>query len=65
MNSKMAEVYLNNKFIGKTDEGDVFVDNFKDQRRKGLLSKNVNIFYDRCTAEIYINCLEVPSKQLI
>lgn len=54
----MAEIYLNNKFIGKVDEGSVFVDDFKDQRRKGLLSKNVNIFHDKGAGEIHINCLE-------
>jgi len=54
----MTEVYLNNKFAGKVDEGEAFVDNFKDQRRKGLLSKDVNIFYDPGVGEVHINCLE-------
>ncbi|MBR9683014.1 DNA-directed RNA polymerase subunit B [Candidatus Woesearchaeota archaeon] len=55
---KMNEVYLNNKFVGKVDEGEAFVENFKDQRRKGLVSKNVNIFYNPEVKEIHIHSVE-------
>ena len=42
----MSEVYLNNKFVGYIEDGRAFVDNIRDERRKGHLSSNVNISYD-------------------
>lgn len=51
-----AEVYLNNKFVGKAEEGLAFVEDFKDQRRKGLLPEQANIFYDEKAEEIHVNC---------
>jgi len=54
----MTEVYLNNKFIGKVEEGGVFVDDLRDWRRKGLLSESVNIFYDDKINEVHISCSE-------
>ncbi len=54
----MTEIYLNNKFIGNAEDGEVFVDNLKDQRRKGALSKSVNIHHNKKTKEVFINCSE-------
>ncbi len=54
----MTEIYLNNKFTGTVSEGQAFVDDFKDQRRKGVYSDNTNIYYDKKVEEIYINSSE-------
>jgi DNA-directed RNA polymerase subunit B' len=54
----MTEVYLNNKFVGHVNEADSFISDFKDQRRKALVSKEVNIFYDQKADEINIHSSE-------
>jgi len=54
----VAEIYLNNKFIGTVDDLMAFVDDFKDLRRKGAVSEKVNIFYDTKAGEIYISSSE-------
>ncbi len=54
----MTEVYLNNKFVGQVDEADIFIDDFKDQRRKALISKEVNIFHDQKADEVHITSSE-------
>jgi DNA-directed RNA polymerase subunit B len=51
-----AEVYLNNKYIGQVEDGAAFVDDLKDQRRKGLLSEQANILYNQEVGEISIDC---------
>ncbi|HHF43206.1 MAG TPA: DNA-directed RNA polymerase subunit B, partial [Candidatus Aminicenantes bacterium] len=51
-----TEVYLNYKYVGKVDDAPAFVDDLKDQRRKGLLPEQTNIYYDQEAQEIYLNC---------
>jgi len=51
----MTEIYLNNKFTGTVEDGKVFTEDFKDQRRKGLISERVNIFYNPLVNEVYVN----------
>jgi DNA-directed RNA polymerase subunit B' len=50
----MAEVYLNSKYIGMVDNAETFVQDFKDQRRKGSMSDVVNIFFNEGSNEITI-----------
>ncbi len=50
----MADIYLNSKYIGKVEDPRLFVENVKDQRRKGSLADDVNIFFDESTNEIYV-----------
>ncbi len=50
----MAEIYLNSKFIGTTDDPLDFVEDFKDLRRKGTLSESVNISFDDKAGEIRV-----------
>ncbi|MEA3430007.1 MAG: DNA-directed RNA polymerase subunit B [Nanoarchaeota archaeon] len=50
----MAEVYINYKFIGTVEDPKIFLESFKDERRKGNLSHNVNIFYKEDSNEIHI-----------
>lgn len=50
----MAEIYLNSRFIGTVEDAKVFVDDVKDLRRKGALSENVNIYYEKTANEVYM-----------
>ena len=50
----MTEVYINYKFIGTVDDPTTFVESFKDERRKGGVSSNVNIYHNEDANEIYI-----------
>ncbi len=50
----MTEVYINNKFTGHVDEPLLFRKKVIDARRKGKVSRNVNIHYDKITDEIRI-----------
>ena len=51
----MAEVYINNKFVGTIDDAPLFIEDFKDQRRKGIIAEEANIYYEEEFSEIYIN----------
>ena len=48
----MADVYLNSKYIGTVDDALLFVENIKDQRRKGALSEELNVYYDNEANEV-------------
>jgi len=54
----MTEIFLNNKYIGTVDQSSIFVEDFKDQRRKGNIPETVGIFHDQNSDEVYINCSE-------
>ena len=43
----MTDVYMNSKYLGTVDNADEFVQSMKDSRRKGSLSTNVNIQFDK------------------
>lgn len=50
----MAEVYLNSKFVGMVDDPLFFIDGIKDLRREGVLSEQVNVYYDREAQEVQV-----------
>ncbi|MBU0457689.1 MAG: DNA-directed RNA polymerase subunit B [Nanoarchaeota archaeon] len=50
----MAEIYLNSKYIGIVDDANRFVEDFKDLRRKGNLSEEINIYHDGTSNEVCI-----------
>ncbi|MBW3003824.1 DNA-directed RNA polymerase subunit B [Candidatus Woesearchaeota archaeon] len=50
----MAEVYINYKFVGTVEDATEFVSSFKDERRKGNLSANINIYHDIDSNEVHI-----------
>ena len=50
----MAEVYINYKFVGTVEDPATFISAFKDERRKGSISSNVNIFFKEECNEIHI-----------
>ena len=58
-----AEVYLNSKFAGTVEDGKVFVEEFKDLRRKGSLSEEVNVYYDEEANEVKINSDEGRARR--
>lgn len=50
----MTEVYLNGKFIGDVDDSNLFLEQFKAERRKNAISPNTNIYYDDKADEVRI-----------
>jgi len=51
----MSEAYLNGKFIGTVENPAEFTEKVKDQRRKGKISENLNVYYDKETDNIQVN----------
>ncbi|MBI2546077.1 DNA-directed RNA polymerase subunit B [Candidatus Woesearchaeota archaeon] len=51
-----SEVYINGKFVGSVDAPDEFVKQIVRERRKGVISHNVNVKYDDRTNEIHLEC---------
>ena len=51
----MSEVYLENKYVGSVDEPRLFVQKVKDERRRGKMDSNVNVYFDmkRDVVELY------------
>jgi len=54
----MDEIYLNGKYVGNVEEADTFVENVLLERRKGKLSKNINILHNKNEGVIHIECLK-------
>ena len=50
----MIDVYLNEKYIGKTENAKEFLKGVKERRRTGKLPGNLNIMYDEEYNEIYL-----------
>ncbi len=51
----MVDVYLNGKFVGFVDDGHDFADQLLQDRRKGKIPENVNIFYDKDHSLVFVN----------
>ena len=50
----MTEVFINGKFIGNVDNGSNFVKSVIEERRKGVVDSNLNVYYDDNNDEIYL-----------
>lgn len=50
----MSEAYLNGKFLGNVENPQEFVGRFIESRRKGEISNNVNIQYNKKMDEVYV-----------
>ncbi len=50
----MADVYLSGRFVGQIDEPIEFVHRIVEDRRKGQLPSNVNVFYDDAINEVHV-----------
>lgn len=60
---KMTDAYLNSNFIGIVEDPVLFIDNIKDQRRKGALHSDINVFYDRSAKEVHIRTDEGRTRR--
>ena len=59
----MTEVYMNSKFTGTVDNADSFVQSVKEERRKGNISSNLNIFFDDKSDKIEIETLRGRARR--
>ena len=50
----MSEVYFNGKFIGTVENGQEFTGQVREERRKDVISGNININYDEKTDNVRI-----------
>ncbi len=60
---KMADVYINSKFIGTVEDGGLFAGDVRDLRRKGALSEFVNVYYNPESNEVNIFCEESRARR--
>ncbi|MBN1156951.1 DNA-directed RNA polymerase subunit B [Candidatus Woesearchaeota archaeon] len=51
----VTDVYLNGKFTGTVDEAEEFVEKVVTERRKGKITNNLNIHFDKKGQGIYID----------
>lgn len=49
-----AELYLNSKILGNIDDSKSFIEQFKEDRRKGKISSEINIRYKEAEKEIHL-----------
>ena len=49
-----TEVYLNSKFIGTIDNPIEFVQKIREDRRKGAITENLNVYYNEKANEIQL-----------
>jgi len=50
----MTEVYLNGKIAGDVENKDDFIKHIKTERRKGLVTQNLNIYYDDRLDQVHV-----------
>ena len=48
------EIFLNGRYLGGTDDGEVFVKKLREERRKAVLPRELNVRMDRSTKTIFI-----------
>jgi len=51
----MSEVYLNGKFVGEVENPAEFTEKVIGERRKGVISENLNVYYDKEIDNVQIN----------
>lgn len=59
----MSEIYLNSKLVGEVDDPKEFVDHLKEERRKGNILSNVNVFLNHQTSDIYVESQKGRAKR--
>ncbi len=50
----MADVYLSGKYVGTVEDGEAFSNSLREERRRGALSENVNVYYNTASDEVQI-----------
>ena len=51
-----AQVFLNGDLVGLHEEAGELVQRIKERRRAGLLSNEVNVFHDKDSNAVFLNC---------
>lgn len=51
---KMSDVYLSGKFVGTVEDGEAFANSMREERRRGIVSDNVNVYFDSASGEVHI-----------
>ena len=54
----MAEVYLNGKFVGEAENKTEFISQVKAARRNGIVTNNLNVYYDDRLDQVFIDCIK-------
>ncbi len=52
----MTDVYLNSKFVGVVDNPEDFTDTVREERRKGNITDNLNIFCNKKADTVEVEC---------
>jgi len=52
----MAEVYLNGKFVGTVDNSEDFATKIREERRKGSITDNLNIYFNKQADAVEVEC---------
>ncbi|MBU1946021.1 MAG: DNA-directed RNA polymerase subunit B [Nanoarchaeota archaeon] len=52
----MSEVYINSRFVGTIDEPRLFIEKLKEERRRGKLDSNINVYHDEKSDIVEIEC---------
>ncbi len=51
----MSEVYLNGRFVGEAENKTEFVNQIKTGRRSGVITSNLNVYYNKNLDQIHVN----------
>ena len=52
----MTDVYLNSKFVGIVDNPEDFTNTIREERRKGDITDNLNIYYNQKADTVEVEC---------
>jgi DNA-directed RNA polymerase subunit B len=61
----MVDIYLNEKFVGSSDNPEDFIKNVKERKRSSKLPFNLSINYDKDFNEIYLNTTKGRAMRLL
>ncbi len=50
----MVDVYLNDKYIGKANDAENFINDVKEKRRSGKIPNGLNVMHNKANNEIYL-----------
>ena len=59
----MTEVYLNGKFAGEVENSSEFIERIKSDRRSGVMSANVNFYYEEKLDQIFVESLRGRTRR--
>ena len=62
---KMVDVYLNEKFIGTTDNPEEFIKNARERRRLSKIPFNTSVYYDTDFNQIYLDSTRGRTMRLV